>query len=172
MCQWTSLCTAHPVSQVYQSAHSQPVKAKSPLVCLVQHGRGCVLHGSACGYSPVLRQGKPTSHALACPAGAKTGRSPRDKRVVREPSSERDIWWASSNEGSPNYEMDDRCAARHVGPRRAYDNTVCLPRAMAPQGYPADVQKTPGRRPHPRAHELHSSATLPIGLFWPFMHDV
>jgi ATP-dependent phosphoenolpyruvate carboxykinase len=40
--------------------------------------------------------------------GAKTGRCPRDKRVVREPSTERDIWWASSSSGSPNYEMDER----------------------------------------------------------------
>lgn len=36
--------------------------------------------------------------------GAKTGRSPKDKRVVREPSSEKNIWWG---EGSPNYEMDE-----------------------------------------------------------------
>jgi hypothetical protein len=44
--------------------------------------------------------------------GAKTGRSPRDKRVVREPSSEKDIWWAASDNapanGSPNYEMDEK----------------------------------------------------------------
>jgi phosphoenolpyruvate carboxykinase (ATP) len=42
------------------------------------------------------------------PAGAKTGRCPRDKRVVREPSTEKDIWWASTSSGSPNYEMDER----------------------------------------------------------------
>ena len=29
----------------------------------------------------------------------------RDKRVVREPGSEADIWWGA---GSPNYEMDER----------------------------------------------------------------
>ena len=29
----------------------------------------------------------------------------RDKRVVREPASEADIWWGA---GSPNYEMDER----------------------------------------------------------------
>jgi phosphoenolpyruvate carboxykinase (ATP) len=40
--------------------------------------------------------------------GAKTGRCPRDKRVVREPSTEKDIWWASTSSGSPNYEMDER----------------------------------------------------------------
>lgn len=31
--------------------------------------------------------------------------SPRDKRIVREPDSEQDVWWG---EGSPNYEMDER----------------------------------------------------------------
>jgi phosphoenolpyruvate carboxykinase (ATP) len=31
--------------------------------------------------------------------------SRRDKRVVKEPDSERDIWWGA---GSPNYEMDER----------------------------------------------------------------
>lgn len=43
-------------------------------------------------------------------SGAKTGRSPRDKRVVRDPSTEKDIWWASASTGSPNYEMDERYA--------------------------------------------------------------
>ena len=41
-------------------------------------------------------------------AGAKTGRSPKDKRVVRDPESEADIWWSDGTNGSPNYEMDDR----------------------------------------------------------------
>lgn len=41
-------------------------------------------------------------------SGAKTGRCPRDKRVVREASTEKDIWWASTSSGSPNYEMDER----------------------------------------------------------------
>lgn len=44
--------------------------------------------------------------------GAKTGRSPRDKRVVREPASQDDIWWAAADgqpaNGSPNYEMDEK----------------------------------------------------------------
>ena len=54
------------------------------------------------------------SGALAALSGAKTGRSPRDKRVVREPSSEADVWWADAakagggaGNGSPNYEMDE-----------------------------------------------------------------
>eukprot|EP00271_Cylindrocystis_brebissonii_P010168 TRINITY_DN26275_c0_g1_i1.p1 TRINITY_DN26275_c0_g1~~TRINITY_DN26275_c0_g1_i1.p1 ORF type:complete len:661 (+),score=138.44 TRINITY_DN26275_c0_g1_i1:281-2263(+) len=44
------------------------------------------------------------SGALATLSGAKTGRSPKDKRVVREATSENDLWWGK---GSPNIEMDD-----------------------------------------------------------------
>ncbi len=31
--------------------------------------------------------------ALTAYSGAKTGRSPLDKRIVKEPSSENEIWW-------------------------------------------------------------------------------
>ncbi|KAJ7567648.1 hypothetical protein O6H91_01G000500 [Diphasiastrum complanatum] len=41
--------------------------------------------------------------ALATLSGAKTGRSPKDKRVVREETSSDDLWWGK---GSPNIEMD------------------------------------------------------------------
>lgn len=42
------------------------------------------------------------SGALATMSGAKTGRSPKDKRIVRHSDSERDIWW-----GSINYELPE-----------------------------------------------------------------
>ncbi|RZC15763.1 Phosphoenolpyruvate carboxykinase (ATP) isoform B [Glycine soja] len=42
--------------------------------------------------------------ALATLSGAKTGRSPRDKRVVRDDTTEHDLWWGK---GSPNIEMDE-----------------------------------------------------------------
>jgi phosphoenolpyruvate carboxykinase (ATP) len=35
--------------------------------------------------------------ALVAYSGAKTGRSPKDKRIVRHPDSERDIWWGPVN---------------------------------------------------------------------------
>ncbi|PSS22409.1 hypothetical protein M430DRAFT_137622 [Amorphotheca resinae ATCC 22711] len=38
-----------------------------------------------------------SSGALTAYSGAKTGRSPLDKRVVKEPSSENDIWWGPVN---------------------------------------------------------------------------
>src|SRR6187200_896563 len=35
--------------------------------------------------------------ALVAYSGAKTGRSPTDKRVVKDPASEKDIWWGAVN---------------------------------------------------------------------------
>ena len=35
--------------------------------------------------------------ALTAYSGAKTGRSPLDKRIVKERSSEQDIWWGPVN---------------------------------------------------------------------------
>jgi phosphoenolpyruvate carboxykinase (ATP) len=35
--------------------------------------------------------------ALVAYSGAKTGRSPKDKRVVRHPDSEKDVWWGPVN---------------------------------------------------------------------------
>ncbi|KAL5705534.1 phosphoenolpyruvate carboxykinase (ATP) [Ranunculus cassubicifolius] len=43
--------------------------------------------------------------AIAALSGAKTGRSPKDKRVVKESTTEEDLWWGK---GSPNIEMDER----------------------------------------------------------------
>ncbi|KAM7251420.1 hypothetical protein ACFE04_023303 [Oxalis oulophora] len=45
-----------------------------------------------------------SSGALATLSGAKTGRAPRDKRVVRDATTEDDLWWGK---GSPNIEMDE-----------------------------------------------------------------
>ncbi|KAL2522617.1 Phosphoenolpyruvate carboxykinase [ATP] [Forsythia ovata] len=46
-----------------------------------------------------------SSGALATLSGAKTGRSPKDKRVVRDQTTEDDLWWGK---GSPNIEMDEQ----------------------------------------------------------------
>ena len=37
-----------------------------------------------------------TGALIAC-SGVKTGRSPKDKRIVRQPDSERDVWWGPVN---------------------------------------------------------------------------
>ncbi|RMZ82333.1 hypothetical protein DV738_g1762, partial [Chaetothyriales sp. CBS 135597] len=38
-----------------------------------------------------------SSGALTAYSGSKTGRSPSDKRIVKEPSSENDVWWGPVN---------------------------------------------------------------------------
>src|SRR5512138_2624862 len=35
--------------------------------------------------------------ALVAYSGVKTGRSPKDKRVVQHPDSEKDVWWGPVN---------------------------------------------------------------------------
>src|SRR5436190_6603340 len=52
--------------------------------------------------------------ALVAYSGAKTGRSPKDKRVVRHPESEKDVWW-----GSVNIPCDERTFA--INRQRAID---------------------------------------------------
>lgn len=42
--------------------------------------------------------------ALATLSGARTGRSPKDKRVVKDEVTANELWW---EEGSPNIEMDE-----------------------------------------------------------------
>ncbi|GBG63141.1 hypothetical protein CBR_g36910 [Chara braunii] len=42
--------------------------------------------------------------AIATLSGAKTGRSPKDKRVVKDETTAEELWWG---EGSPNIEIDD-----------------------------------------------------------------
>lgn len=44
-----------------------------------------------------------SSGALATRSGMKTGRSPKDKRIVRDPSSEESVWW-----GAVNIPLDER----------------------------------------------------------------
>jgi phosphoenolpyruvate carboxykinase (ATP) len=58
------------------------------------------------------------SGALVAYSGAKTGRSPKDKRVVRHPSSEQDVWW-----GSVNIPLDPTAFAINRERARDYLNT-------------------------------------------------
>jgi phosphoenolpyruvate carboxykinase (ATP) len=54
------------------------------------------------------------SGALVAYSGSKTGRSPKDKRILRRPESENDVWW-----GSVNVAIDDH--AFLVNRERAID---------------------------------------------------
>lgn len=71
-----------------------------------------------------------SSGAITALSGAKTGRSPKDKRVVREPESENDVWWG---EGSPNIEMDDRSFV--LNRERAVDYLNMLERLYVFDGF-------------------------------------
>jgi len=56
--------------------------------------------------------------ALVAYSGAKTGRSPQDKRIVKHPASENDIWW-----GKINIPCDERTFAINRQRARDYLNT-------------------------------------------------
>lgn len=56
--------------------------------------------------------------ALIAFSGAKTGRSPLDKRIVRESSSEKDIWW-----GKINIELSEKSFATNLDLAVNYLNT-------------------------------------------------
>lgn len=71
-----------------------------------------------------------SSGALAAVSYEKTGRSPKDKRVVREPSTEADVWWG---QGSPNFPMDER--AFMLNRSRAVDYLNYLPAIFVCDGY-------------------------------------
>src|ERR1700692_4899198 len=53
------------------------------------------LHKEAIRYEPGTTLS--SAGALIAYSGAKTGRSPKDKRVVKNPASEKDVWWGQVN---------------------------------------------------------------------------
>src|SRR4051812_48544312 len=53
------------------------------------------LYEEAIRFDPATRIAD--SGALVAYSGAKTGRSPKDKRIARHPQSEADIWWGNVN---------------------------------------------------------------------------
>jgi phosphoenolpyruvate carboxykinase (ATP) len=66
--------------------------------------------------------------SLVAYSGAKTGRSPADKRVVRHPNSEADVWW-----GSVNRELDSRSFA--INRERALDYLNTRERVYVVDGF-------------------------------------
>jgi phosphoenolpyruvate carboxykinase (ATP) len=73
-------------------------------------------------YEHAIRHDKDVSiaanGALVAYSGAKTGRSPKDKRVVKHPDSEKDVWW-----GPVNIPCDERTFAINRQRTRDYLNT-------------------------------------------------
>ena len=66
--------------------------------------------------------------ALVAYSGAKTGRSPKDKRVVKNPASEKDVWW-----GNVNIPLDG--AAFAINRERARDYLNTCPRLYCFDGF-------------------------------------
>lgn len=66
--------------------------------------------------------------ALVAYSGAKTGRSPKDKRVVRNPQSEQDIWW-----GPVNIPLEPQAFA--INRERARDYLNICPRLYCFDGF-------------------------------------
>jgi phosphoenolpyruvate carboxykinase (ATP) len=69
-----------------------------------------------------------SSGALMCRSGDKTGRSPKDKRVVKEPESEADVWW-----GRVNIPMEERSFL--INRERAIDYLNLQQRLFVVDGY-------------------------------------
>lgn len=61
-------------------------------------------------------------------SGEKTGRSPKDKRVVRHPDSEKNVWW-----GPVNFPLDESTFA--INRERAIDYLNTRPRIYCVDGY-------------------------------------
>lgn len=68
------------------------------------------------------------SGALVAYSGEKTGRSPKDKRIVAHPDSESDVWW-----GSVNMKIDEEGFL--INRERAVDYLNTCPRLYVVDGY-------------------------------------
>jgi phosphoenolpyruvate carboxykinase (ATP) len=83
-------------------------------------------------YEEAIRWGKGTTisdtGALIAYSGEKTGRSPKDKRIVREPGSENNVWW-----GPVNTPMSH--AAFSINRERAIDYLNTRERLYVVDGY-------------------------------------
>src|ERR1700744_2525841 len=66
--------------------------------------------------------------ALVAYSGSKTGRSPKDKRVVENPASKADIWW-----GSVNIPFDEHTF--QINRQRALDYLNMRPRLYCFDGF-------------------------------------
>ncbi len=84
------------------------------------------LYEEAIRYEPSARLAD--SRPLVAYSGAKTGRSPKDKRLVLRPESEADIWW-----GSVNVPLDPH--SFEINRERAKDYLNTCPRLYCFDGF-------------------------------------
>ena len=71
-----------------------------------------------------------SSGALSAYSGAKTGRSPSDKRIVKEEGSERDVWWGPVNKPMDTNVSGLSSLRPHSWPSRARDISGMRKRAL------------------------------------------
>ena len=82
-------------------------------------------------YEDALRTGDgelASSGAIIARSGAKTGRSPKDKRVVENAASQADVWW-----GSVNMPLGEH--AFRICKKRAQDYLVRCPKLYVVDGF-------------------------------------
>ena len=107
------------------------------------------------------------SGALSAYSGAKTGRSPSDKRIVEEDSSKKDVWWGPVNKPmTPDvsafvrYFFSCDAAARRQSRRKWWSS----------RGHQVRRWPTPATA-HPRGVPripFHARRMTPAFLFWQF----
>ena len=88
--------------------------------------------------------------ALAVRSGAKTGRSPKDKRVVAEPTSEANVWWGPVNikMSESSFMVNRERAIDYLNTRdRLFVVDACAaPRKLARSGARNSLTDPPARR--------------------------
>lgn len=92
--------------------------------------------------------------ALIAYSGAKTGRSPKDKRVVQSPGSSNEVWW-----GPVNFPMEELYF--RINRERAKDYLNTRERLYVVDGYAGwDPTYRLKIRITAPAHTMHSSCTI------------
>ena len=82
-------------------------------------------------YEHAIRNGEGTVSAhgsLVVRTGKHTGRSPKDKFLVREPSSEKKVWWGEINQplAEESYDQLRARLMKHVADRPIYSQDLYI----------------------------------------------
>ena len=95
--------------------------------------------------------------ALTAYSGAKTGRSPLDKRVVKEPGSDKDVWWGPVNKPmSPEVSLQAHFLEHHA------HSGFCGKLVLQPQCFVMDGKCSHVMESRPQ----HHVSILPICRSW------
>ncbi|KAL2149303.1 hypothetical protein VTH82DRAFT_8651 [Thermothelomyces myriococcoides] len=86
--------TPHPKTEIEEELHEK-AHIDYTRVAIIANPSVAALYEDALVYE--TGTAITSSGALTAYSGKKTGRSPQDKRIVKEPTSEQDIWWGPVN---------------------------------------------------------------------------